>query len=122
MIAAAAYLIIGISISDSPAHQSVDAIEYPAGMADCMRALAGMKAKIAERPASEQSRLTRAPYCTDERPVWWIAKDATEGSAKPRKPSPAKGSNKRIKIPGYAPALPVPSNWKPDGKGGYVIE
>lgn len=68
-ITAAAFLIVGISFDDS--HRSIDAIEYPKGIADCMRSLAGMKAQIAQRSYSEKSRLTFPPYCTQDKPGWW---------------------------------------------------
>lgn len=63
-----AYLILGISFSD--VHRSIDAIRF-GSMIECKLALASMKAQIANRPVSEQSRLTFEPYCTETKPEWW---------------------------------------------------
>lgn len=69
MSATVAYLIIGITFNS--AHRSIDAIEYPQGIAACTKALIGMKATIAARSTSLEAHLTFEPYCTDEKPPWW---------------------------------------------------
>jgi hypothetical protein len=65
---AAAYLIVGLALTDY--HRSLDVVRFQGGLAICQQSIAQTLARLYPLPTG--SRLAFEPYCTEERPSWWV--------------------------------------------------
>jgi hypothetical protein len=64
----AAYLIVGLALTDY--HRSLDVVRFQGGLANCQQSIAQTTARLYPLPAG--SRLAFEPYCTEEKPSWWV--------------------------------------------------
>jgi hypothetical protein len=64
----AAYLIVGLAFTDY--HRTLDVVRFQGGLAICQQSIAQIMARLYPLPAG--SKLAFEPYCTEERPSWWV--------------------------------------------------